>query len=189
MTLAELATDAPLVVRVLVGLVSGMLVLAGARWYHAGLFLAAFAAGAALVASLLGFAAASIPALADPMVGLIGAVVGGLALGVGTRMAHKVAMVGAGALVGLVSGAVVVQLASAPVWVVPLGLLLGALTFPWIYKQLLKVLTPAVGAAGIAWAVGQPDNALVLVGIWVFGTVVQLVGPQAGHADVDDDEA
>ena len=65
--------------------------------------------------------------------------------------------------------------------------LLGALVFPWVYDQLLKVLTPAVGAVLVAWAVGHPEHLALLGGLWFVGVVLQLRGPSSGRRDDDED--
>lgn len=188
-TLAELAANAPLLTRVLVGLIGGLLIVAGARWYKRGLALTAFGTGAALVATGMVYLSAWVPMAADPMIAGVAALVGGLGLVGAGSMAHRLAMVAAGALTGLVAGAAVVGLLGAPAWVGLVGLLLGALTFPWVYKQLLKLITPAVGAACLAWALGMPDRLEVLVGLWAFGAVVQFVGEkQRPPVDPEDED-
>ncbi len=49
--LAVILSDVPMALRVVVGLIGGLLIVAGARWYDFGLGLGAFGAGSALVAS------------------------------------------------------------------------------------------------------------------------------------------
>ena len=115
--------------------------------------------------------------------------IAGLVLAWGARMAHRMAMLGAGAFTGLVAGAGAVQMFGAPIWVAAVSLLVGALVFPWVYEQLLKLLTPGVGAACVAWAVGMVDQPVLLGGLWVFGAVVQFVGESASPpAEPDDDD-
>ena len=185
MPIAELIADVPVALRVVVGLIGGVLVLSGARFYYVGLYLAAFAAGAGLVASAVAYVAPMLPVLGEPMPAVVASVLGGAFLAGVTRMAHRLAMLGAGAFTGLVVGAGLVQALSLPVWVTGVGVLAGAVLFPWVYEQLLKVLTPAVGAAFVAWAVGMPDQPAVLGGLWVFGTVVQVVGSRGGAGGRD----
>lgn len=183
----EITADVPLLLRVAVGLMGGLLVVAGARWYYLGLYLAAFATGAALCASLLVALSPYVALLADPMVVGTGALLSGVVLAWAAKVAHRMAMLGAGAFTGFVVGVGGIEALAAPTWFPLLTLAVGALVFPWVYDKLLKVLTPAVGGACVAWAVGYPDQPALLGGLWVFGAVVQLVGDHA-EAETDDDD-
>ena len=187
--ISQLTADIPLLLRVAVGLIGGLLIVAGARWYHFGLYLAAFATGAGLFATVLAALSTQLPLVADPMVMGIGSVIAGLVLAWGARVAHRMAMLGAGAFTGFVAGVAAVDLLAVPMWVAAVTMLVGALVFPWVYEQLLKVLTPAVGAACVAWAVGMADQPALLGGLWAFGTVVQFVGERASPPpEPEDDE-
>ena len=96
------------------------------------------------------------------------------------HVAHKTALVVIGVLTGLCMGAAVSSmLPEAPLWVSVVGGVVGAVFFPWLYEAFVKVVTAAVGAVCLAWAVGMPDTAWLLGALWVFGSVVQILGTGA----------
>ncbi len=51
---------------------------------------------------------------------------------------------------------------------------LGAIGFPFVYRWSLPVVTPLVGSIAIAWALEQPHNAWLIVGLGFMGAVLQL---------------
>lgn len=172
--LTELVAQAPLGVRLLVGAAGAAVLFLGARLYRPGLLLAAFGVGAVGALGLLQVVSAWVPQALDPTTAIVGAVSAGLIGAVVAHLAHKLALVVIGALVGLTGGVVLAALILLPWWIVPLGAALGAIVLPWVYPHLLKVLTPAVGAVIVAWAVGKPDAIWLLVLLWAVGAVFQV---------------
>ncbi|NCG19700.1 MAG: hypothetical protein GWP91_11895 [Rhodobacterales bacterium] len=178
-----------MILRVVVGLVGGLVLVAGARWYRRTLSLTAFAVGA-IGAGLAANKVVTLLHLAEQQMMIVGlaSAIGGATLAGMTKFAHKIALAGLGALLGLtVGGAVVAQLAAVPPVTIVLATVLGALVFPWIYDQLLKVLTPAVGAVLVAWAVGHPEHLGLLGGLWFVGVALQIRGPSSSRRDDDED--
>lgn len=188
MTLAELVVDVPMLVRVLVGLLGGLLVVAGARWLRVGLGLAAFGVGAAGVGSALAALAPTLPAAAGPSVAIPAALLGGAALLMAARLVERVAMLVAGGFTGLVVGVALASWVGAPAWLALVGALAGALLFPWLWERLLRVVTAVAGAGMVAWAVGMPDHLGLIGGLAVFGVVVQFTAGRDADRDDDDDE-
>ena len=189
--LSELVLMTPLVARVLIGLAGAILVIAGARLYKPGMMLAAMASGGLLVGTILAGVGTVAPAVATPWVIAVGIGLGGIAAAWIAHLAHKIALIAVGAVAGLTAGAAILPwIPNEPLWIPFVGLLVGAASFPWVYPALLKILTPAVGAVAVAWAAGMPDTAWLLGGLWAFGAVVQLVGPQrpADNADEEEEE-
>jgi len=175
--LVDLATGSPVVVRLLVGAIGAVLLLWGARIYKPALMMTSFAAGSLGAVAVLIMATAVLPALASPAVLIVGALIGGLALAGLTALVHRLGLVAVGALAGVTAAGAVVEAvtgAVGPWWAVALGAVAGAVALPLAFKGLLKVVTPAVGAVCIAWAVGLPTHLLLLLGLWAFGAVVQL---------------
>lgn len=176
--LTELTAQSPWLLRVVVGLVGFVLLVAGARVYRVALLGSAFALGAVATAVGLAWAGQQVVALARPEIIGVGALVAGLACAGGASLAHRVALLAIGAIAGLGVGAGVGDLVggAALLWAPLAGAVLGALMFPWVFPALLKVLTPAVGAVCLAWAAGKPDTLWLIGALWAFGAVVQLVG-------------
>jgi hypothetical protein len=52
--------------------------------------------------------------------------------------------------------------------------LLGLALFPSLYQRMLPVITAVLGGIGVAWAVGQPENLLLIGGVAFVGMVVQI---------------
>ena len=167
-------TEAPALVRVAVGVVGAIVLLWGARIYHPAVRLAAWGAGAVGAVTLLQALSPWAPELTRPMVLLVGAAVGGFAvLGVAVA-AHKIALIGVGALSGAVAAASLVGPLALPMWAPVVGLVVGAVVLPLVFPLLLKVTTPLAGAALVAWAVARPTTLWVVAGLWLLGVVFQL---------------
>ena len=109
-------------------------------------------------------------------------IVAGFAL----HMAERLAIAAAGAFVsvGLAEALAPRFLAGPTPWYVLLAAgILGLLLFPRLYQRLLVVLTPAIGALCIGWALGRSQDLLLLAGLTLGGTVFQLVAfSRAGEA-------
>ena len=173
-----MAVASPMMVRVVTGIVGLILLVAGARLYKPALMLAAFTAGGLLVVATLSTAGALVPALATPAMLAAGGLFAGVATAWVAHVAHRVALVVIGGLTGLSLASGIQHLvAEAPGWIPVVGAIVGAIGLPWVYESLLKVVTPAVGAVCIAWALAVPDTAWILGGLWAFGAAVQLAGP------------
>lgn len=186
--LSQLALTSPAVVRGAVGFVGVVLLVAGARFYKPGLMLAAAAAGGLLTVATLSTMGELIPDMGNPRLLAAAGLVSGAASAWVAHVAHKVALVVIGALTGLCAGAAVSGLLpEAPLWVSVAGGLAGAVVFPWLYEAFIKVVSAAVGAVGLAWAVGMPDSVWLLGVLWTVGSVVQLLGPRPEAADVDEE--
>lgn len=95
------------------------------------------------------------------------------------RMA--VAAAGSFLAVGLARAGAPLVLDQAAPWYVLLGAgLLGLLLFPRLYERLLLVITPAIGAVCVAWAVDRPQDLLLIAGLTLGGTVIQLAMGRGG---------
>ena len=177
MELLDVAQQMPILTRVAVGLVGALLWIAGARWYERAILMSAFAMGAVLTTSAVLYATEWLGVVAEPMVLAVSAlVVGGMAAGL-ARLAHRWTLAAVGAIAG---GTATASLATAvtviPLWATLIGVLVGALVFPRLWHQLLKVLTPAVGAVCLVWALGMPDHPALIGVLWVVGSAIQLFG-------------
>ncbi|TNE87388.1 MAG: hypothetical protein EP330_18135 [Deltaproteobacteria bacterium] len=172
--LLQSAQDAPVAMRALVGAASGLMLLAGARVYEWALFGSAVLLGTVGGASLVVLVDQAVPGAATPVALAIGGLVGGaLLLGL-AKATHKAALVGVGGLLGAAGGSAVAALAGGVWWAPLAGALVGAIALPFLFQTVLKIVTPGVGAVGIAWAVGMPEKLWLLGLLWVFGTGVQL---------------
>lgn len=178
--LAMVAEGSPHLLRGAVGLVGAILLLAGARVYKLALALAGFGVGAVLVAAGLVWGSGYVPALAEPTLVAVASVIGGLLLMAVISVVHRLGLVGVGALVGASAAGGVADAVSGapPFWVPFVGALAGAIALPFLFPTLLKVATPAVGAVLIGWAVGMPTHPWLLLGLWIFGMLVQLRSPR-----------
>ena len=86
-----------------------------------------------------------------------------------------IAATGSFLAVGLARAVAPMLLDQAAPWYLLLGAgLLGLLLFPRLYERLLLVITPAIGAVCLAWAVGRPQDLLLVAGLTLAGIVVQL---------------
>lgn len=166
--------DATLAPRALVAASSLLLLFWGARLYDLALKLSAFVGGAVGAWAALDAVGRAFSLGFTPSVVAAVTVVSGLVALALTLAVHRAALIAAGGALGLVVGVALTALVS-PLWWAPLaGAVVGAVAVPLLWKPLLKVLTPGVGAAGLAVAVGMPE-AWWLVGVlWLLGAVVQL---------------
>ena len=119
---------------------------------------------------------------------LITALVAGIAVAIVAGLAHRVALVAIGAVVGAIAGLSLAAAFALPVWSPLVGAAVGALAFPWTLQPVLKVVTPVMGATFIAWAVGMPDSPIVLLGLIVLGIVVQFSTGGKRRSQKDEDE-
>lgn len=177
-SLTELASEAPRVVRVAVGCSGALAAFWGARLYRPGLLLGAFGAGAIGAVGALHVLAGWVPAAEEPFTVAVGSVSMGVVGAAAAHVAHRLALVVLGSLVGLVAGVSLLGL-GLPWWVVPLGAAGGAFLFPRVVHPLLAVMTAAVGAVLLAWALGHPESLPWVGGIWFLGASVQLRGGSA----------
>ena len=185
----DLAMRYPLEVRVIVGIVGGLLIVGGARAYRWGLGRISFAVGAlgGLGALLLGveLTGQTIP----PFVLLFTAMVGGILVLMVAMMVHRLALVVIGFFAGATGAVAVASLFvdATPLWAPIVGALSGALVFPLLFPLLLKLFTSVAGAVVVAWALGRPDNLLLIIGLWVFGVIFQALTNRRKRKKKEDD--
>jgi hypothetical protein len=167
--------------RIAVGIVSlGLLVRARQVWRLAVLgpgFLLGVVTGQ-LVAGPLGLQG-----------GVSLAVVAGLGVAgiVAAWMVERAAVVMAGAVAGGALGVGALALTSgAAWWALPVGVVVGGVAAPVVYRRLVPLFGAVIGAVGVAWAAGWPRSALVLGALAAFGLLVQIV---SGRADDGEDDA
>ena len=171
----EAASTAPGELRVLVGAMGLLLLLMGARVYHGALYGSAGLIGLVLGAGAMVGAEQLVPGAATPVAMVVSAMVGGFfAMGL-AKITHKTALLGVGAVVGGALGAAISAEWLEGAWWGPIaGVLAGGAVFPWVFEFVLKLVTPAVGAVGVAWALQRPDEPWVLGIFWAVGAGVQL---------------
>jgi hypothetical protein len=171
--LSDAARDAPWLARGVAGAAGLLLLGFGGRLYRVALLLGAFAAGAAGSLLLLGAArdAAQLPV--EPVHSLIAALVGGVVLAAIAAAVHRLALLALGALAGLVLASSLASLLSVAWWVPLAAAAVGAVAFLLLEKALLRVVTALVGAWVLAWALGRPDAAWLVVPAWLVGAVFQ----------------
>lgn len=155
--------------RLLVGLLSAVVMLFGARLYRLVLVAPGFACGV-----LFGL---HVTASGAPKTQLIAAlclgVLGGGALLLAERLA--VAVLGAVVVAGICRAVLPLVLGAAIPWYVPAAAgLVGLLLVPRLLRAGIKLLTPLLGAIGVAWAVGRPGSLPLIGGLAVFGALFQL---------------
>lgn len=115
--------------------------------------------------------------------------VAAVALGVGTAvvfyLVERIAVAGIGAAIGTqLAGWVwpLVQHREADVAVLAGGALLGGLLTGLLHRRAIQALAAIAGAASIAWAVGEPGNPLLILGLGAFGAWFQGRGAGAPAA-------
>lgn len=181
--LVDSARDAPEAMRWLVGACGLLLMVAGSRVYGWALFGSAAMLGSVGGAALMVLVGEWVPGAANAISLAIGGLVGGvLALGI-VRAAHKAALVGVGGLLGAAVGSALATLLGGAWWGPLAGVVVGAMAMPFVFPVLLKVVTPAIGAVGVAWAAQVPDNVWVIAGCWLAGTLIQLGLMRSAPAD------
>ncbi|MEN9786638.1 MAG: hypothetical protein RLZZ299_1902 [Pseudomonadota bacterium] len=164
--------------RVVVGVLAGVLLLAGARVYRVAVVLPGV---------LIGLLGGSVLAPLLPLPPGTGwMVVAGAAAfgGVAAWAVERAVVVAAGAMVGLVGGVLAMPLlvAFTPWWAPLAGAVVGALLGPWMFRKALVVVTSALGALALCWAAGwvpEPWNAGVA---WAVGVLVQSAAGRRGDA-------
>ncbi|MEL6349459.1 MAG: hypothetical protein AAFV53_40525 [Myxococcota bacterium] len=152
----------------LVGIVGGVLLVAGARLYRLALVTPGLAAGMLLGLELTAGASPEIQLVAGLCLGLCGA---GVML-----LAERVAVSLGGALLvgGLVNAAAPLLLPGQDAWYIPAaGAVVGLFLFPKLFRALLFVFTSLGGALCVSWAMGRPQDLPLIGGLWLVGTVVQ----------------
>lgn len=173
--LTQLTVESPVVLRAAVGAVGALMLVAGARVYRVALFGSCFAVGAVGGALAFAWGGTWLSPLGQPLVIGVGAVVMGAAVVGVAAMAHRVALLGVGAMLGVLVGAAAGSLAGAA-GALPgagLGALVGALAFPWVFPWVLRLASAGVGAVSLAWAFGRPDALGWIAALWAVGTLVQ----------------
>ena len=173
--LVEAARRAPLAVRGLVGLAAVGLTLDGVRAYRVSLTLASFGIGAMGAVAAAQLASVTWSLTVTPLWLVLGAAVSGVLVALLARVAEAIALVLVGGLCGVqlvIAGGEALAL-DLPWYAAAIGGLVGGVLLPRSFPALLKVLTPAVGGVLAAWALGRPDD-LVLIGVvWLCGALVQ----------------
>lgn len=174
--LVTLAETAPPAVRWTVGAAGVVLLFLGAKLYRPGLLLGAFAAGAIGGAAVLEWVAPMAPELGldEPRALAAGALSTGLVGAVAAWLAHRMALILVGALAGLLTSVSLAAGFGWPWWSMLLGVGLGAALLPFVYPHLLKLLTPAVGALLVGWALHRLDVTWLLVLLWTVGAAWQV---------------
>lgn len=153
-----------------VGVVGGALLVAGARLYRLALLTPGLAAGVLLGLEITRGASSEIQLIAALCLGIIGA---GVVMLI-ERLA--IALGGAFLMGGLTHAAMPVLIPGFNEWYVPIaGALLGLLIFPTLFRKLLFVLTALGGALCVAWAMGTPQDLVMIGGLWLAGTVIQWI--------------
>lgn len=173
--------------RLLVGACGLLIMVAGSRVYEWALFGSAAMLGSVGGAAIMVLAGEYVPGAASPVSIAVAGLFGGvLSLGI-ARATHSAALVGVGGVLGAAVGSAIANLLGGAWWGALAGVAVGALLMPRVFPLMLKVVTPAIGALGLAWAVQQPSNLWVLGGCWLAGTLVQL-GLLRGQSEDADNE-
>lgn len=168
--LGELMAQTPFAGRA-PGLFLGVLLLGwGERLYRLFVLLPGMGLGAWLAASLR--PALGLDLQATLVLGAVLAAVGALACHFLERWAVRLtgAMVGAGATVWAWP---LISAERLPWWGPVAAGLVAALVFPRLWQWLLRPVTALFGAQLVAWAVGAPQDALLVLGLAFAGTVAQ----------------
>ena len=183
--LAQIAFRAPdslLDPRIPVALLGVLLLGWGARLYKMAIAAPGFVLGVGLV---LHFTTGMTPTIA------LAAVVAGLA---GAALLLKlerlaVSLTGAVLVGGLVYAVGPLVVTTPLPWFAPLiGAAVGMLLFPGVYRFALRVITPLLGAFCVAWAVGRPQDLLLIGGLAAVGSAFQLLRGGKGGRKREDKE-
>ena len=155
---------------VLLAIVGGILLVAGARLYR----LAVVAPG--LVGGVL--IGAEIMHGADPIMRLVAAIglaaIGAVLMLIVERV--SISVTGAFLLSGITHAAAPILLDSQPPWYVPVAAaVVGLLLFPKLFRSLLFVLTSLGGALCLAWAMDRSQELPLICGMWTVGIVIQWI--------------
>lgn len=156
--------------RIVVGILSAIVLLFGARLYRLVLITPGMVLGVLVGLQLTSSASPGTQALAALCLGILGAAVLALAERVG------VALVGALIVAGLARAFLPLVLDAGLPWYVPAAAsVVGLFLLPSMLRAAIKGLTPLLGATGICWAVGRPDDLRILVGLTLVGVIFQLI--------------
>lgn len=174
--IARLAAEAPIPLRVLLGAIGFVLLVAGARVYRLALFGSVFTLAAIGAGLALAWGGTQIAALNRPEILALGSILTGAAAAGVAKMAHRVGLLAVGGVAGLALGAGIGDLVGggATLWAPVVGVLAGAAIFPFVFQSLLKFITPLVGAVAIVFASGHPERLWVLGLLTGIGIVVQV---------------
>ncbi len=155
--------------RWLVMAIGVVLVLFGSRFYKLLLVTPGFVAGVLAALDYVSIQDQFTRAGVAIVAGIVGA---GVLLYV-ERVA--LAVIGAAVFGGLAYAVVPLVMGPRVDWTVMAAIaVLGAIGFPFVYRWSLPVVTPLVGSIAIAWALEQPHNAWLIVGLGFMGAVLQL---------------
>ena len=155
--------------RLLIGALSAAVLLFGARLYRLVLVTPGLLIGVLLGLHLTAGSALKTQIIAAICVGVLG----GGALLLAERIA--VGLVGAVVVAGLARAVLPTVLGAGVAWYIPAALgLVGLLLVPRLLRAGIKLLTPLLGAVGLAWAVGRPEQLALIGGLAIFGALFQL---------------
>lgn len=165
----------------MVGVLSAIVLLFGARMYRLVLITPGVAIGVLVGLRLTQDTSAGTQAVAAVCLGIVGAAV----LAMAERVA--VALVGAVIVAGL-SHALLPLITSAGFpWYVPAAAgVVGLFLLPSMLRAAIKLLTPLLGATGVCWALGRPDDLRILVGLTLTGAAFQLIVLRRSKRDDED---
>lgn len=156
--------------RILLGLLGVLLLFFGVRHYKLVLVAPGFALGVVAGLLITRDAALNTSAVAAVCLGVLGAGV----LFFVERLA--VGVLGAVLTAGLLRAALPLIAGEGLPWYVPAAAgLLGLFLFPRLFRALIRVLTPLLGALCIAWAVGRPDSLPLIGGLALVGGAAQML--------------
>ena len=142
----------------------------GARLYRVAIVAPGFVAGVFIGLQLASGAELTTRLIAGLTLGIIGGAI--------LHFAERFAIAVTGALlIGGLANAIAPLVMGGPVpWYVPTAAsLLGLLLFPSVYRALLKLITPLLGALCVAWALDRPQDVLLIGGLAAAGVIFQLV--------------
>ena len=174
-------------VRTVVGLVGFVLLVAGARVYRIGLLLTAFGAG--VIGVLAAIRAVAPYAVVPPATAGAVAIAVGVAGAVIVSFVHRWGLVALGGWLGALGASVVAGWAAAesPWWAGLVGGALGAVAMPFVFRLLLRVVTPVVGALLLLWSVQALDHPWWFAPLTVLGIAIQ-TGLVRGPGPADDED-
>ncbi len=166
--------------RLLVGLISAIVLLFGARLYRLVLVTPGLLVGVLVGLQLTQDAQPGTQAIAAGCLGVIGAGV----LYMVERLA--VALVGAVIVAGLAKAFMPLILGAGLPWYVPAAAgMIGVFLLPSLLRAAIRVLTPLLGAIGVSWALGRPGDLILLGGLAIFGALFQLLVLRGRDRDED----
>lgn len=167
--------------QLLVGGLGVLLLVAGQRLYRLAIVAPGLAAGAMVGLELTRHESTGLRLAAAAALALVA----GFLLHKVERLA--VAAAGAFLAVGATQALAPLVLHGPTPWFLLVGAgVLGLLLFPGLYRRLLLVITPAIGALCVAWAAGRPTDLLLIAGLTLGGIVIQLVLGRKGGKERDE---